>query len=280
MKHFGAHVSAAGGLENAPLNAAAIGADAFAMFTKNQRQWSAPPISEETAAAFKANCKESGIGLAQILPHDTYLINLAQPDDAKRAAASEAFARELERCAALGLVLLNFHPGSSLGKISDGQAISNIAKCVRDALTQVPGVKAVFENTAGQGSVLGYSFAQLAEMLEKVGMPERTGVCIDTCHAFAAGYRLDTDDGYASAMDEFERRIGFKYLSAMHLNDAAGIPGGHLDRHASIGMGSLGKEAFRRIASDPRIDEIPLVLETPDPGLWATEIEMLRAWSR
>ena len=275
MKFIGPHVSISGGVENAPLNAAAFGAKGFAMFTKNQRQWSAPPISAESAAAFKENCRKHGYTPAQILPHDSYLINLGQPDAVKRANAVKAFIDELERCRVLGLTMLNFHPGSHLKLVSEAEGCAIIAESVRIALNEVPDVCAVFENTAGQGSNLGYRFEQLADMLEKVGMPERTGICIDTCHAFAAGYDLSTPEGLDTVLNEFDRVIGIKFLRGMHLNDSKGVLAGHLDRHAPLGAGTLGMAVFEKIAADKRLENIPLILETPDESLWESEISHL-----
>ena len=275
MKLVGPHVSIAGGVENAPINAAAIGATAFAMFTKNQRQWTAPPISPESAAAFKENCRKFNFAPGSILPHDSYLINLGQPDPDKRRNAVAAFNDELRRCNTLGLTMLNFHPGSHLKLVSESEGCRLIADSVKSALQEVPDVCAVFENTAGQGSNLGYSFEQLADMLEKTGMPGRTGVCIDTCHAFAAGYDLATDEGFEKCFSEFDRLIGMKFLRGMHLNDSKGTLNGHLDRHSPLGQGTIGIKLFEKIASDPRFDNIPLILETPNESLWQQEISHL-----
>lgn len=276
MKYIGAHVSAQGGVENAPLNAQMIGATAFALFVKNQRQWKAAPLSAESICKFKENCERFGFSPAQILPHDGYLINLGQPDKEKRSRSIEAFVDELERCAALGLDRLNFHPGSHLRLVSEEEDISIIASSVREALDRVPGVTAVFENTAGQGSNMGYCFEQLADMLEQVGLPDRVGVCIDTCHAFASGYDLSTPEGFEKVWRDFDRLIGFKYLKGMHLNDAKAGVGSRLDRHESLGAGTLGWSVFERIVADSRFDNIPLILETVDPDLWKDEISRLR----
>ena len=276
MKYIGAHVSISGGVENAPGNAAALGANAFALFTKNQRQWTAPAYREEQISAFRKDCRKYGFSPAQILPHDSYLINLGQPDAEKRKKALEAFIDELNRCRQLGLDRLNFHPGSTLKLISVEDGCRIIGETVRAALDEVPDVTAVFENTAGQGSNLGFTFEQLAMMMEAVGMPERVGVCIDTCHAFAAGYDLSTGEGFERTFSEFDRLIGFKYLRGMHLNDAKGVCGQKLDRHDSLGKGNLGMDAFKRIVADPRFDNVPLILETPDESLWKKEIAGLR----
>lgn len=276
MKYIGAHVSIAGGVENAPLNAHELGAEAFALFTKNQRQWAAPPLSEESIAAFKENCKRFGYAPELILPHDTYLINLGQPDPEKRRTSLNAFSAELERCHQLGLLKLNFHPGSYLKLVSEEEDLLLIAASVREALDTVPDVKAVFENTAGQGTNVGYSFEQLATMLEAVDRPGRVGVCLDTCHAYAAGYDLKTPEGYDKTFSEFDRLIGFDLLEGMHLNDSKSKLGGRLDRHDSIGKGELGWETFERLMADPRLDDIPLVLETIDETLWKAEIAALQ----
>ena len=276
MKYIGAHVSISGGVENAPLNARELGAKAFAMFTKNQRQWSAPPLSETSIAAFKENCSKFGYKPEMILPHDSYLINLGQPDPEKRQNSLNSFIGELERCRQLGLVKLNFHPGSHLKMVSEHEELLLIAESVRTALDTVPDVAAVFENTAGQGSNVGYSFAQLATMLEAVDRPGRVGVCIDTCHAYAAGYDLKSPEGYDLVWREFERLIGFEFLMGMHLNDSKSKLGGRLDRHDSIGKGELGWETFTRLMQDPRLDEIPLILETIDETIWKDEIAQLQ----
>ena len=280
MKYIGAHVSISGGVENAPLNAARLGATAFALFTKNQRQWNAPAYSAEQIAAFKENCRKYNYTPAQILPHDSYLINLGQPDKEKRSRALKAFVDELQRCAQLGLDRLNFHPGSTLKAVDDETGCRIIGETVREALEEIPGVTAVFENTAGQGSNLGFTFEQLALMMEMVALPERVGVCIDTCHAFASGYDISTDEGFEKVFDRFEKVIGFKYLRGMHLNDAKGVCGQKLDRHDSLGKGNLGSLPFEKIAADPRFDNIPLILETPDESVWQEEIVALQKLAR
>lgn len=275
MKYIGAHVSIAGGVENAPLNAAAIGAKGFALFTKNQRQWVAPPLSGEAIAAFKRNCRDNGYSAEMILPHDSYLINLGQPDREKREKSIEAFTEELRRCEALGLKYLNFHPGSHLKLVPVEECLALVADSINQALAETESAIAVIENTAGQGSNVGNSFEELAKIIERVKDKNRVGVCLDTCHAFAAGYDLRSVEEYDKTMNEFARLIGFDFLCGMHLNDAKGELGGRLDRHESIGKGKLGLEAFRHIMHDPRIDNIPLTLETPDDTLWAEEIKQL-----
>ena len=277
MKRIGAHVSASGGVFNAPLNAAKIGADAFAMFVKNQRRWDAPPLSAEETIAFKDALKQSGIRAEHVLVHDSYLINLGHPREAEREKSLNAFIGEIRRCEALGLRLLNFHPGSHLNEISAQECLDNIAGALNFAIANTAGVKLVLENTAGQGSNLGYDFAQLAYVIDKISNKDRIGVCIDTCHAFAAGYDLRSPQAYERTMSEFDRAIGYKFLSGMHLNDTKNELGVRKDRHESLGRGFLGFAAFENIMNDPNIDEIPLILETIDDSLWAEEIALLRS---
>ena len=277
MKRIGAHVSASGGVFNAPLNAAKIEADAFAMFVKNQRRWDAPPLSAEEIAAFKDALRQSGIRAEHVLVHDSYLINLGHPREAEREKSLNAFMDEIRRCEALGLKLLNFHPGSHLNEISAQVCLDNIAGALNFAIANTSGVKLVLENTAGQGSNLGYDFAQLAYVIGKISNKDRIGVCIDTCHAFAAGYDLRSPQAYERTMSEFDRAIGYKFLSGMHLNDTKNELGVRKDRHESLGRGFLGLAAFENIMNDPNIDEIPLILETIDDSLWAEEIALLRS---
>ena len=273
MKYIGAHVPISGGVENAPLNAAAIGAKAFAMFTKNQRQWKSPPLTAKSIEAFKKNCADNGFAADHILPHDGYLINLGNPDAEKRKGSREAFLDEMTRCMQLGLKYLNFHPGSHLREIPVEDCLKLIAGEVKSVLAETEGVCAVIENTAGQGSNVGSAFEELARLIELIGEPGRVGVCLDTCHAFAAGY--DLKDSYETVMEQFGRKIGFEYLKGMHLNDSKSVLNGHLDRHHSIGKGELGVETFRTIMNDPRLDGIPMVLETIDETIWKEEIALL-----
>ncbi len=275
MKIVGAHVSIAGGVSKAPENAAEIGAKGFAMFTKNQRQWKTPPLVGDEIKAFKDNCAGYGYLPEYILPHDSYLINLGQPDDAKNRAATDAFIDEMVRCQQLGLVLLNFHPGSHLGEISEAECLERIAAAINRALAETDSVAAVIENTAGQGSNVGYTFEQIAAIIAGVRDKSRVGVCIDTCHTFAAGYDISTDDGFDWTFSLFERHIGFKFLRGMHINDAKSPLGSRVDRHENLGRGNLGENVFRRIMLDPRFDGIPLILETIDPLLWPEEIAWL-----
>lgn len=276
MKHIGAHVSAAGGVENAPLNAAEIGATAFALFTKNQKRWSAPPLKTSSIDAFRKNCELNGYAPESILPHDAYLINLGHPDPEGLEKSRDAFLDEMRRCAELGLSLLNFHPGSHLKKIEPEKCLDRIAESINIALDKVPGVTAVIENTAGQGTNLGCRFEEIAHIISKVEDKSRVGVCIDTCHTFASGYQMKTREELDSTMRDFDRIVGMKYLCGMHLNDSKKDCGSRVDRHESIGRGAIGSELFELIAGDSRFDNIPLILETPAPELWPEEIKMLK----
>jgi len=274
-KFVGAHVSASGGVFNAPLNAMAIGAKAFALFTKNQKQWAAKPLDEDTIALFQANLAKSGILPKHILPHDSYLINLGHPEEEKRQKSLEAFIDEVNRCDQLGLDRLNFHPGSHLKQISEEECIDRIASSMNEALSVTKGVTLVIENTAGQGSNLGWKFEHLSAIIARIEDKSRVGVCIDTCHMFTAGYDIRTREAYDATWNEFDTIVGFKYLKGMHINDSKPDLGSHVDRHDSLGKGKIGLDAFRFIMNDPRMDNIPLVLETIDETIWAQEIELL-----
>lgn len=275
-KYIGAHVSAAGGVDQAPLRASEIGANAFALFTKNQRQWAAKPLDESTIAAFKHNCQKLGYSSEQILPHDSYLINLGAPEAEKLAKSRAAFIDEMARCQQLGLTLLNFHPGSHLKQCSEQACLATIAESINLAHQEVANVVAVIENTAGQGTNLGWRFEHLAEIIDQVEDKSRVGVCIDTCHTFAAGYDLSSVAACDATFAEFERVVGFDYLKAMHINDSKIALGGRVDRHHSLGKGEIGWDCFEYIAKDSRFDAIPLILETVEPEIWPDEIKQLR----
>ena len=277
LKYIGAHVSAAGGVENAPVNARKIGAGCFALFTKNQRQWKANPLSDKSIKAFKENCRTFGFGPGRILAHDAYLINLGHPEKAALKKSRAAFIDEMQRCRQLGIAMLNFHPGSTLKKISMAACLGTIAQSINLAHQAVPDVIAVIENTAGQGSNVGFAFEQINAIIEQVDDQSRVGVCIDTCHAFAAGYDFITRQGYEETWDKFHTVVGFEKLMGMHLNDAKKPINSRVDRHESIGKGQLGIAAFQRIMADKRLDNIPMILETPDNAIWAKEIALLNA---
>lgn len=273
MKYIGAHVSASGGVENAPINASEIGAKAFALFTKNQRQWVSKPLTDESIDQFKENCEKYGFSSKHILPHDSYLINLGHPEEEALAKSRKAFLDEMQRCEQLGLQLLNFHPGSHLKKIDTEACLNRIAESINIALDQTKGVTAVIENTAGQGTNLGFEFSHLRHIIDRVEDKSRVGVCIDTCHTFTAGY--DLVNKYDEVFDDFEKEVGFKYLRGIHLNDSKKELGSKVDRHDSIGKGFIGKDFFIKMMNDSRFDDMPIILETPDDTIWAEEIKWL-----
>lgn len=275
-KYIGAHVSASGGIQNAPLNAMNIGANAFALFTKNQRQWKAKPLNNETVEEFIKNLALSGISPDHVLPHDSYLINLGHPDEEKRKKSFIAFVDELKRCKELKLKMLNFHPGSHLGIISEEACLDNIIFSINRAAELVSGVTMVIENTAGQGSNIGYCFKHLNYLLNGVKDKTRVGICLDTCHLFASGYDIRNEISYNRSLNEFDKEVGISFLKGMHLNDSKKPLGSRVDRHESIGRGEIGAEAFRLIMKDPRLDNIPFILETPEPEIWPEEIRMLK----
>ena len=277
MKYFGAHVSASGGVYNAPRNAHDIGATAFALFTKNQRQWLAAPLSAKDIDTFRAEYEKYGFTPRQILPHDSYLINLGHPDADGLAKSRDSFVEEMRRCELLGLDRLNFHPGSHLGRISVEESLDRVAESINIALEQTHGVTAVIENTAGQGTNLGHRFEHIAHIIDRVEDKSRVGYCIDTCHAFAAGYDLSTAEACEKTFAEIDSIISLDYLRGMHLNDAMRPLGSRIDRHERLGEGTIGMECFRYIARDPRFEEMPLVLETIDESLWPAEIAALKS---
>ncbi|HHX32504.1 MAG TPA: deoxyribonuclease IV [Bacteroidales bacterium] len=275
MKFVGAHISASGGVENAPVNANAIGAKAFAFFTKNQRQWFASPYKEENIINFKERCKKFGYSPDYILPHSSYLINLGNPTEDGLKKSRQAFFDEMQRCEQLGINRINFHPGSHLNKISEDKCLDLIAESINMALERTTGVCAVLENTAGQGSNLGYKFEHLAHIIDKVDDKSRVGVCLDTAHTLAAGYELRTRESYDDTFNKFEEIVGFKYLKGMHINDSKKELATRVDRHDSLGKGVMNMDLFSFIMNDPRFDNLPLILETPDELIWAEEIQLL-----
>ena len=275
MKYIGAHVSASGGVEFAPVNAHEIGANAFALFTKNQRQWVSKPLTEDNIRLFKENCTKYNFQTDYILPHDSYLINLGHPEEEGLEKSRAAFLDEMQRCEQLGLKLLNLHPGSHLNKISVEDCLALIAESINLTLEKTKGVTAVIENTAGQGSNLGSEFWQLRYIIDRVNDKSRVGICLDTCHTYTAGYDIVND--YDKVFDEFEKEVGFEYLRGMHLNDSKKELGSHVDRHDNIGQGLTGSAFFERLMKDSRFDNMPLILETPDESKWAEEIAWLRS---
>ena len=277
-KCIGAHVSASGGVENAPLNALAIGANAFALFTKNQRQWYSKPLTTKSIDDFKKNCEQNAFCVDCILPHDGYLINLGHPVAENLEKSREAFLDEMQRCEQLGLKLLNFHPGAHLNGPSLDTCLQTIAASINITLDKTKGVTAVIENTSGMGSAVGHNFEQLAQIIHYVEDKSRVGVCIDTCHAFTGGYHLHDPNGYKETWEAFDKVIGSNYLKAIHLNDSKKPLGSRVDRHDNIGAGFLGWDFFVRFIRDPRFNHMPIILETPDESKWAKEISLLRSY--
>lgn len=278
MYYLGAHVSITGGLHNAVAQALSIGANAFALFTKNQKQWKVPPLEPEQINEFKNALVEGGFTAPQVLAHDGYLINLGNPSPEKRRLHVEAFIDEMQRAMLLGLDRLNFHPGAHLNLVSPEDCMHLIAEGIDEALDQTEGVSAVIETTAGQGTALGKTFEEIARILDLCRNKDRIGVCIDTCHIHAAGYRIVSPEDFLATMEEYDRILGFEKLMGMHLNDAKSLFASHVDRHAPLGQGSLGIELFRCIMADNRFENIPLILETTDPELWSNEISLLRSF--
>ena len=279
MKFFGAHVSASGGVENAPRNASAIGATAIALFTKNQRQWRSAPLSAASIEAFGRELAAAAIAPRHVLPHDSYLINHGHPEEEGLERSREAFLDEMQRCEQLGLDRLNFHPGSHLKKISVEECLDRVAESINIALRATKGVTAVIDNTAGQGSNVGFAFWQLRRIIDGVEDRSRVGVCLDTCHSFAAGYALSSELACERTFEEFAREVGFEYLRGVHLNDALRPLGSRIDRHTPLGEGQIGWDCFRFIARDSRFDDLPLLLDTPDERRWAEEIEILNKFA-
>jgi deoxyribonuclease IV len=275
MKYVGAHVSASGGVEKAPINANLIGAKAFALFTKNQRQWFSNPLTKASIKTFRENCEKLGYEPFQILPHDSYLINLGHPESEPLEKSRASFLDEMQRCEILGLDRLNFHPGSHLNAIGIEDCLKRIAESINIVLDKTKGVTAVVENTAGQGTNLGHTFEQLKAIIDNVEDKSRVGVCIDTCHAYTSGYDVKSTDGFKKTFESFDKIIGFKYLKGIHLNDSKKDLGTRVDRHDNIGNGFLGEETFAILMNDSRFDNMPLILETPEESLWEAEIKKL-----
>jgi deoxyribonuclease-4 len=277
MKYIGAHVSIRGGIENAPENAFKINARAFGLFVKNQRRWKAPLIQDVQAEKFQENCQKYGFHPDHILAHDSYLINLGHPDLQKLEKSRDAFLDELRRCEMLGIQKINFHPGSHLNGSSVESCLDRIAASINMAHAKTLKVKTVIENTAGQGTNVGYSFEQLAHIIEKVEDQSRVGICLDTCHLFCspAGYDIREKNEYERTMKHFESVIGIKYLLGAHVNDSKKRYQSKVDRHALIGRGEIGTAGFQNLMNDDRFDDIPLILETPDPEVWKKEIQFL-----
>ncbi|HEX2476429.1 MAG TPA: deoxyribonuclease IV [Lacipirellulaceae bacterium] len=262
MPILGAHQSIAGGYYKAAERARAVGCDCVQIFTKNNNQWRAKELTDEDAKLFKAALKRHHI--THPLSHDSYLINLASPDPVLWKKSVDSFVMEMFRADRLGIRYLVTHPGAYTSG-SEESGIATVVRALDEVHVQTRGVKTrcLLENTAGQGSCLGWRFEQLAEMIDRVQNPELLGVCIDTCHLFAAGYAISTEKDYQETMRALDKIVGRKLVRAFHLNDSAKPFGSRVDRHAHIGRGMIGKEAFRLLLNDRRFSKVPMYIETP-----------------
>ncbi|WKX93691.1 hypothetical protein Q1695_011170 [Nippostrongylus brasiliensis] len=263
-KCLGSHVSAAGSVEQAIYNAGAEGNRCMALFVRNQRQWNAKPMDEDTVDRWNRAIKETGFPLSQILPHGSYLMNPGSPDPEKLEKSRTAMLDECKRCERLGIQLYNFHPGSTTGDCTVEECLKTVAATIDYIVDNTDFIVMVVETMAGQGNTVGSTFEQIRDIISMVKNKDRVGVCIDTCHIFAAGYDIRTQAAYDKTMQEFDDVVGLKYLKAFHLNDSKGGLGCRADRHENIGRGRIGKAGFKCIMDDKRLDGIPLVLETPE----------------
>lgn len=254
-----------------------MGGRSIALFLGSQRSWKRPTLEPSAAAKFREQCVRGGVDPSLILPHGSYLMNCGSPKEDVFEKSQAMLLDEMSRCSALGLSLYNFHPGSSLGIITTEQCVEKIAQAINHAHQQTPAVVTVLENMSGQGNTIGGHFSELKSIIDRVRDQTRVGVCLDTCHAFAAGYDLSAVGGVSSMLRLFDQSVGLQYLRALHLNDSKGKLGCHLDRHEDIGMGQIGTTAFRDIVNEPRLDNIPLILETPGRSGFghAEQIELL-----
>ncbi len=259
---LGAHMSIAGGVANALRRGADVGCETIQIFTKNNNRWQGKPITDGERADFLALRDRSGI--APVFAHTAYLINPAAPDPEVHERSLVALRDEVERCEALELSYLVLHPGAHKGE-GESAGLARIARSLDRVHDETPGarVKILLETTAGQGTSLGHTFDQLRRIMTGVSRPERLGVCLDSCHVFAAGYDIRRQDGYEAMMDEFGTLIGFDNLRAIHLNDSRRECGSRVDRHDHIGQGVMGLAPFRFLVNDPRLEDVPGVLETP-----------------
>lgn len=278
MKYIGAHFGISDGFSHCVSKANDFGATAFALFTKPTTQWKAKIITEDASDAFKANCERLSYPSDRILAHASYLINMGNPDELKRKSARHGLTEEMKRCKQLGVTMLNFHPGSHL-KGNINKSIKDIGKCVHEAIDKVPGVMLIFETMAGSGSNIGGKLEHIRDLIAASDYEDKVGVCIDTCHTFCAGYDIRTEEKWNEFMEKFDKVIGLKYLKGMHLNDSKNPFDSKKDRHESIGKGYIGIDAFKAIVKDPRTDNIPMILETPDANLWRQEIELLKSFA-
>lgn len=279
MVYVGAHVSVAGGLQKAIQNILEYGGDCFALFVRSQRRWTSPPLKAEEAELFKKALAASGIKPDHVVVHGSYLINLGNPDAEMREQSYGGLLDEMRRCHTLGLRMYNIHPGSAVDGADHGETLARIAEQINRAHKEVEHVVVVLETMAGQGHTVGGSFQDLRRIIDLVTEKDRVGVCLDTCHIFAAGYDIRSPEVYAETMQSFEEHIGMDRLLAIHLNDSKGDLGCRKDRHENIGKGKIGIEGFRNLVRDPRLRGVPMVLETPalHPDVYKEEIALLRS---
>lgn len=273
---IGAHTSAAGGVFQALIHGKRIGATTIQLFTANQKQWTPKVLTDEMVAKWQETLMQTG--LQEIMSHDSYLINLGCPDLDNLTKSRTAFALEIDRCLRLGITYLNFHPGAALTQSVEGclDRIVESLRLVKPALKQ-GNLRLLLEATAGQGSTVGWRFEELAYLIQRLQDDIPIGVCIDTCHIFAAGYDLRTPEACDATLKEFDRIVGLQHLYALHLNDSLKPLGSRVDRHSSLGQGYIGLEAFRYLMCDPRTAYLPKYLETPEPEKWPEEIQLLRS---
>lgn len=277
-KYIGAHLSIQGGLWKAVGHAVQIGARALGLFLRPQRSWSSKPLDASAAERFRLACVEHNLQPKFILPHSPYLMNLGSPRPDVCEKSRAMLVEEMQRCQQLGLTLYNLHPGSRVGAMSVDECLDRIAEGLNYAHRQVEGVITVLENMSCQGTTVGGRFEELRGIIDRVADKSRVGVCLDTCHAFAAGHDLSQKDGLDKMLQEFSQVVGLHYLKALHLNDSKGALGCHLDRHQNIGQGHIGLDGFRHILNEPRFDGLPMILETPathEGDDHAAEIQLL-----
>jgi deoxyribonuclease IV len=271
---FGAHMSISGGVSKAFARGQQVGCEAMQIFCKSERQWAAKPLPPEEVAAFKAEQARTGIG--PVIVHDSYLINLAAPADELWEKSIAAFSEELERCALLGVPYLVTHPGAHTGSGEEVGLVREAAALNRIFAAGIGGETMVLlETTAGQGSALGYRFEHLARLFELVPHHHRLGVCVDTCHIFAAGYDIRTPESYTETFAALERIVGLERVKCFHLNDSQKDLGSRVDRHAHIGQGHIGLEAFTQLVNDPRFRAVPMIIETPKSDSMLEDVENL-----
>ncbi len=275
---IGAHTSISGGHFHALLQGQEIGANTVQIFTANQRQWHSAPLSEEAILQWEKTQDETGIRL--VMSHASYLINLGSPSPENLAKSRKAMQQELARCHALGIQFLNFHPGAALDD-SVQSCLDRIVASLKELEKQAQGgpTKLLLETTAGQGSCVGHSFSELGYLVKELEHIVPIGVCLDTCHVFAAGYDVRSEEGWEEVLRQFSKEIGLKHLCALHVNDSMKPLGSLVDRHASLGKGEIGKEGFMAMMRHPHLRLLPKYLETPDPSIWKEEIHLLRRWA-